>query len=99
LDKAIALDPQFANPYKNRGYAYNGKGDYDHAITDFDKAITLNPQYAVAYFFRGEAYDKTGQRERAIADLEKALQLGLKPKGVEPDFKQLAEALLAKLKK
>ncbi|MFN2182777.1 MAG: tetratricopeptide repeat protein, partial [Anaerolineae bacterium] len=36
--KAIALDPQDAEAYSDRGLAYHDKGDYDRAIADFDQA-------------------------------------------------------------
>ncbi len=38
-DKAIALNPKYADFYNNRGIAYNKKNEYDSAIADFDKAI------------------------------------------------------------
>ena len=54
--KAIALDPQDAEAYGNRGLAYYGKGDYDQAIADLSQAIALDPQDAEAYCDRGNAY-------------------------------------------
>ena len=54
--KAIALDPQDAEAYGNRGHAYYDKGDYDRAIADYDQAIALDPQDAEAYYNRGVAY-------------------------------------------
>ncbi len=36
LDQAIALQPNFAAAYTNRGIAYRGKGAYDRAIADHD---------------------------------------------------------------
>ncbi|MGH6907325.1 MAG: tetratricopeptide repeat protein [Aestuariivirga sp.] len=45
-DKAIALNPEYAEAYNNRGNAYYRKGKYDRAIADYDKAIALNPEDA-----------------------------------------------------
>ena len=39
--------PQF--PYKNRGDAYAGKGDYDQAIADYTRAVELLPSYDQAH--------------------------------------------------
>ncbi|MBI3583882.1 MAG: tetratricopeptide repeat protein [Nitrospinae bacterium] len=36
---AIALDPNYAYAYGNRGIAYSNKGQYDRAIEDYNKAI------------------------------------------------------------
>src|SRR3989338_7096331 len=72
---AIALTPNLANPYNNRGNAYADKGQYDRAIEDFNKAIALNPNYAQAYTNRGIAYGKKGQYDRAIEDFNKAIAI------------------------
>ena len=73
--KAIALDPNDALAYNNRGAAYANKGQYDRAIEDFNKAIALNPNLAQAYYNRGAAYADKGQYDRAIEDYNKAIAL------------------------
>jgi Flp pilus assembly protein TadD len=49
FNKAIELDPNYAEAYNNRGVAWDHKGDYDKAIADFNKAIELDPNNAEAY--------------------------------------------------
>ena len=73
--RAINLDPNYVEAYKNRGMAYRNKGDYDLAIEDFGKAIQLNPNFAEAYFSRGVAYDEKGEFDRAIQDYTEVIQL------------------------
>ena len=73
--KAIALDPNYADAYNNRGVAYWDKGQYDRAIEDYNKAITLDPKDAAAYNNRGVAYNDKGQHDRAIEDFNKAIAL------------------------
>ena len=41
--KAIALDPNDANVYTNRGVAYGKKGEVGRAIADFRKALEIDP--------------------------------------------------------
>ncbi|MBI5892312.1 MAG: tetratricopeptide repeat protein [Deltaproteobacteria bacterium] len=60
--KAIALNPNLAQAYSNRGVAYAYKGQYDRAIEDYNKAIALDPNFK-------------GQHDRAIEDLNKAIAL------------------------
>ncbi len=72
---AIALNPNFAKAYNNRGIAYLKKGQYDRAIEDYNKAITINPNDAKAYNNRGNAYVKKGQYDRAIEDDNKAITI------------------------
>ena len=74
-DKAIALDPNDAVAYNNRGLAYANKGQHDRAIEDYNKAIQLNPNDALTYSARGNAYSNKGQYDRAIEDYNKAIQL------------------------
>ena len=47
-DQAIALEPDHADLYFNRGNAYGNKGQYNRAIRDYDEAIRLNPDDAEA---------------------------------------------------
>jgi tetratricopeptide (TPR) repeat protein len=42
FDKAIQLQPDFADAYFNRGLAYYYKGEYDCAIADFKKVLELS---------------------------------------------------------
>ena len=76
-NKAIAIDPNYAHAYYNRGTVYGrDKVQYDRAIEDFNKAIQLDPNFAQAYYNRGFAYFLSGNRGRAISDLQKACDLG-----------------------
>jgi tetratricopeptide (TPR) repeat protein len=74
-DQAIALQPDYALAYYNRGVAYADKGDLDHAIADYDQAIALQPDYAVAYSSRGVAYHHKGDLDHAIANYDQAIAL------------------------
>ena len=72
---AIALNPENAGVYSNRGAAYAGKSDFDAAIADFNKAIALDPENAQLYSNRGNAYRNIGDFAAAIADYNKAIAL------------------------
>ncbi len=74
--KAIALDPNYAAAYNNRGVAYKNKGQYDRAIEDYNKAIALDPNDASAYTNRGVAYNEKRQYDKAIINFQKACNLG-----------------------
>ena len=74
-DKAIELNPQFAEAYYNRGNAKRVSDDHQGAITNYNKAIELNPQDAEAYNNRGNAKADSGNHQQAIADYDKAIEL------------------------
>src|SRR3989338_2224971 len=74
-NKAIALDPNYAQAYSNRGVAYYNKRQYDRAIEDYNKAIALDLNYAFVYNTRGVAYYNKRQYDRGIEDLNKAIAI------------------------
>jgi tetratricopeptide (TPR) repeat protein len=74
-DKAIRLDPQFAEAYFSRGTAYLQKRENDSAIVDFDHTIQLDPKDARAFLNRGTAYFRKRDYDKAISDADRAIQL------------------------
>ena len=71
---ALALNPNFAEAYNDRGIAYYRRDELDRAIADYERALALRPDYvnaltnhAVAIFDRA-AYDTViAETSRAIA--------------------------------
>ena len=74
-DRAIALNPDYADAYYYRGLAKSELGDHRGAVADCDKAIELNSDLAVAYNNRGFAKSKLGDHEGAKADRKRAIEL------------------------
>ena len=72
---AIKLKPDYAETYKNRGVAYDFKGDYDRAIDDYSTMIKLTPNDAAAYNNRGNTYGNRGDYDLAIDDYTQAIKL------------------------
>jgi tetratricopeptide (TPR) repeat protein len=78
-DQAIALDPDDAVAYNNRGLARYDQGDPEGAIADYDRAMALNPDYAAAHNNRGVARRSLDDLEGAIVDYDRAIAL-------DPDY-------------
>ena len=74
-DRAIALNPDDAEAYHNRGIAKDAQGDYAGAIADYDRAIALNPEDADAYHNRGVTKAEQGDYAGAIADYDRVIAL------------------------
>jgi tetratricopeptide (TPR) repeat protein len=55
FDKALTLNPKFAEAYYDRGWAWHTLQEYDKAIEDFTKAIELAANNVTAYIARGRA--------------------------------------------
>ena len=75
LNRAIELDPKYADAYCDRGWALTVKGELDKAIADLDTAIKLAPNGPRSYFHRGFAYFRKGEYEKAVADYTDAIRL------------------------
>jgi tetratricopeptide (TPR) repeat protein len=50
-DKAIALNPNFAEFYYNKGVVLYNLGKKEEAMASYDAALKLNPGYAQAVYF------------------------------------------------
>jgi tetratricopeptide (TPR) repeat protein len=61
--------------YNNRGLAFYGKHDYDHAIGDYNQALRIDPNFAQAYNGRCAAQNAKGNTGMAIADCDQAIQI------------------------
>lgn len=79
LDEAVALNPDYADAYANRGRILIDREDYDQAIGVLDTAIELDPELAVAYGNRGLAYESLGDDKNAIADYTRAVEISDDP--------------------
>jgi tetratricopeptide (TPR) repeat protein len=73
--ETIALDPDDAIAYANRGLAYYNKQQFDLAIKDANSALGINPNSAHAYNTRGRGYMGKNEKALAISDFEKAVKL------------------------
>ena len=72
---AIRIDPNYAEPYNNRGTTHRNKGEVDRAIQDYTKAIELKQDFAKAHYNRGIAYYENREFDLAIKDYTRAMEL------------------------
>ena len=75
FNRAIALYPEYAALYNNRGNVLLGLGAVREAQRDFDRALLLAPGYAAAFSNRAGALMRLGDIDQAIADYGKAIAL------------------------
>lgn len=74
-EKAIIVNPRYANAINNRGNVRFKQRDYMEAVKDYDRAVSLKPEFAEAYCNRGIALEKLGKLVEAVKDFEKALEI------------------------
>ena len=85
-NKAIELDPKFAEAYFERGNLKAELMDYSNAVQDYDKAISLEPGNGIYILNRSYSYYALKETDKARLDAEKAESLGA---AVPPAYLQL----------
>lgn len=77
-DRAILLNPGYANAYNNRGVIYRLRGEYDRAIKDYDEAIWLDSNVPASFYNRGIAYTEKQDYDHALGDFDVVLRFNPK---------------------
>lgn len=65
LEKAVALDPAFAEAYLQLGVIYSTQRDFAQAEQLLRKAVEINPQLSEAHRRLGQTYQRSGQDAKA----------------------------------
>ena len=75
LERAIELDPQYAEAYNNLAIVYGQLGHLEKAYQSVQKAIELQPGYAKAHFNLATWFYRQGQLAQSQATLLQAIEL------------------------
>lgn len=75
-ERAVKIDPSYAEAYSNLGYTYRKQEKFDKAVRAYKKAIKLDPNLAEAHEYLGEAYAEMGKFELAEKELAILQELG-----------------------
>ncbi len=73
--RAIFLDPGFADVYGYLGFAYKKEKQMDKATEAYKKALEINPRDKQAYFELGNIYFSRDNMEKATDSFRKAAEL------------------------
>ena len=75
ISRGLVDRNDLATAYKNRGDAYNDKGEYEQALADYARAIETNPQDAEAFNGRGTTYIAQERYRLAVDDFDQAIRI------------------------
>lgn len=75
LNELIAMRPNSAKDYNNRGLMYFRNNQLTEALCDLSQALTIDPKLDSAYNNRANCYAARGELIEAIADYDVALDL------------------------
>ena len=74
-DKAISIDPYYAEAFYNRANALKDLGRYAQAIGDYAAVIAMEPGHAQAFSNQGDALQSLRRFEEALVCYAKAISL------------------------
>lgn len=75
MEKAIGLDPEFAEAFNKLGDYYMKKGQVQRALDMFKRSIDLKPEVENTHYDLGCAYAHLGQYSEGLSELQKALRM------------------------
>lgn len=78
-ERIIALSPQMAVAWFNKGNILMELEDFAGASAAYSEAVKLKPDFGEAYYNRGYIALREGRRQDGIDDLSKAGELGIIP--------------------
>jgi tetratricopeptide (TPR) repeat protein len=73
--RALEIDPKYAEAHSNLGMALFQKGQVDEAVAHYQKALEINPNDATTHYNFGNALFQKGQVDEAVAHYQKALEI------------------------
>jgi tetratricopeptide (TPR) repeat protein len=88
-DRVIALNPNFAEAYNNRGILkYERFNDPQGALADYNKSISLKPNYVLAHYNRALLKDDLNDHQGALADYGRSIFLNPYPYNADAHYKR-----------
>ncbi len=78
LEKALALDLKYPEPYNNLGNICLEEKEYEKSIELYKKALELNPDYAAAHSNLGLAYKRSKRINEAVKHFKIAAEIDKK---------------------
>src|SRR5207244_2718255 len=86
INRALEMNPRYAEAYNNRGIVRQVMGDLAGALADFTSAVDIRPRYAEALTSRAAVRQASRDLVGALADFDRAI-------GIRCDY---AEACLGR---
>ena len=74
-ERAIRLNPKYAEAYTNKGLALDNLKRYEEAIANFEQAIRLDPNDALVYNGKGWTLNELERYQEALVAFEQAIRL------------------------
>ncbi|MEL6747168.1 MAG: tetratricopeptide repeat protein [Pseudomonadota bacterium] len=90
LDRAIKLNPEFAELWNRRAYIFYQAGDYRRAIRDLQHVLSLEPAHFRAIGGLAVILQETGDEEGALKAFRKLQEIHPQHQGAKAAIEELA---------
>ncbi len=70
LNRALVLNPAFAEAYLQLGIILQQEGRFKESVHFLNRAIQSNPKFAAAHYRLAVSYKRLGQTDRAKAEFD-----------------------------
>ena len=75
MEKAVQMNPKYADLHYNLALLYSDKKRYGEAISELKKALRINPNYLFARINLGVLYEDQKKWKEAKREYRKILQI------------------------
>jgi Tfp pilus assembly protein PilF len=75
FDRAIAIQPDYAEVWNRRAVLFFNDGKYDEAIADLESAIVYEPRHFGAWIGLAMIFESVDRPEAALKAYDKALEI------------------------
>jgi len=89
FDRALEINPNYAEAWHNKGSLYYKQGDTENAMKCFDRVLEIDPNDAEAWLKKGALYVKQGDAQNAIECFDRVLEIDPNNKDAK-EFKKIA---------
>lgn len=73
--RAVELQPDFADAYQQQGYVFQKQEEFEQAISCYLKALEINPNWAETHYNLGLCFVQQNRWSEAIAHFQEAIKL------------------------
>ncbi len=91
-ERALELDPRYANAWNNKGFSLYALGRYEEAISCYERSLELDPRNAEAWFNKALVEEEIGRRREAAHSYRKFIELA------PPQYAQHVETARCRLR-
>jgi len=96
FQKAIEINPNYADAYHNLANTYQQMGQIDAAVENYQKALSINPKLWQSYQNMAAIYFNAGDFPKALENIKKALEIDPQNQQLQENLKVIEEKIKAK---